>query len=375
MEHFDFCPHPACSWHQQAPQGDWYYRVGFHATKAFGLVPRFRCRACGRTFSSQTFSIDYYAKRKVDYDRLLTLHSSSQSGRALSRSLGLSCGTVANRIDRLSRQAAALHASLRLKADPREAVCVDGFLSFTRSQFFPSEITLSITQDSRFVLDLSHASHRRAGSMTEAQKRRASELYPSVPFERAAVSRSFRDILDSLAAERPPSFASPLILVTDEKKEYRNVLHAHPLFRLQDEAHRVALITVNSRLPRTFANPIFASNYLDREIRKDQANHHRESTCFARNVSAALARLLCYLVQHNYRKRFLIKAPVWDERCHAEAAGIGKELVRLGLESMLTRRAFLSRLRLPPTLERIWRKGYPTPGKESPDYLPRYALA
>jgi hypothetical protein len=292
----------------------------------------------------------------------------------LSRSFGVSCGTIINRLDRLSRQAAALQARLRRETRPDEPVCIDGFVSFTRSQFFPSEITISITRDSRFILDLTHATHRRSGSMTETQRKRAHELYAAVRFERDSVARSFRDILDSLAEERPPRPLFPLVLVTDEKREYSSALYAHALFKGQDEGHRVARITVSSRLPRTFSNPLFASNYLDREIRKDQANHHRESTCFARNVSNAMGRFLCYIVQHNYRKKYLIKAPVSDHRLHAEVAGIAKAAVSECFESMLKERAFLSRLQLPPTLERIWRKAYPTPGKAMPDYLPRYAL-
>ena len=374
MRRFTFCPHTQCKWHMQAPEGQWYYSVGFHYTQTFGAVRRFKCRSCGKTFSTQTFSIDYYAKRKVDYGQLLTQHASSESGRALSRCLGVSCGTVINRIDRLARQSCELHARLRAQARPDEPVCIDGFVSFVRSQFFPSEITLSITADSRLVLDISHAMHRRSGSMTEAQKQRSLELYSDVSFERGAVTRSFRDLLDSLQTERPPSATLPLIIITDEKKEYLRALHAHPLFTLQDEEHRVAHITVNSHLPRTSANPLFASNYLDREIRKDQANHHRESTCFSRNVSNGMSRLLCYVVQHNYRKKYLIKAPVNDTRVHGEAAGIDDSSIRSGLASMMKDRVFLSRIRLPPTLERIWKKAYPTPGKTKPDYLPLFAL-
>jgi len=261
MAIFAFCPHADCRWHQRAPSRKWYRAVGYHATKLFGRVRRFRCKACGRTFSTQTYSINYYAKKKVDYDQLLIRHASSESGRALSRSLGVSCGTIANRIERLARQAAAIHAELRRRADPLEAVCVDGFVSFDRSQFFPNEITISITSGSRLVLELSHATRRRSGSMTAGQKGRASTLYADVEFERGAVTRTFRDILDSLAAERPPSPGSPLVIISDEKKEYASALAAHPLFANQDGEHRVAQVTINSKLPRTYANPLFASYY------------------------------------------------------------------------------------------------------------------
>jgi hypothetical protein len=358
----------------KAPSGPWYRPVGHHATLAFGLVPRFQCLSCRKTFSSQTFSIDYWAKKKIDYRRLLVANASSESGRAIARSMDLSCGTVINRIDRLSRQAAALHAELRVLADPRECVCIDGLVDFDVSQYFPCEIALSITSASRFVLDLSHATRRRSGRMTEKQQQKAKELYAEVALERGAVARSFRDLLDSLARERPPSAYRPLIVITDEKKEYERVFFAHPLFREQDEEHRAVHIRVSSKLPRTMANPLFPSNYLEREIRKDQANHHRETTCFPRNASNGMARLLCYLVEHNYEKRFLVKARKEDRRTHAEAAGIAKEAIDAGLAWLLRKRVFLTRIELPPTLERIWRKTIATPGKIEPNYLPRFAL-
>ncbi len=369
-----FCPNPLCHYHLHAPPFPWFLRTGYYSTRLFGLVPRFKCVLCGRRFSPQTFSIDYCVKKLVDYRELLTRHASSECVRAIGRAMNLSCGSVLNRFDRLARQGAALHARLRPLASPAEAVCADGFVSFDVSQFFPSELTLSITSASRFALDLSHATRKRSGSMTQAQKAHATALYACVPFERGGVARTFRDILSSLEVDRPPTPRHPLVLITDEKPDYRSVLHRSRLWRTQDEEHRVAHIQVNSRLPRTFANPLFPSNYLDREIRKDQAAHHRESTCFNRNVANGMSRLLCYLVQHNYRKRFLIKAPVGEDAVHAQMAGIGKELLERRLEAMFTKRAFLTRMYLPATLERIWRKAFMTPLKTKAEYLPAFAL-
>jgi hypothetical protein len=338
-------------------------------------VRRYRCRCCGRSFSTQSFSIDYWAKRVLDYPRLLAQQSSSESIRALSRSFEVSCGTILNKIDRLARQALALHARLRRLAATHEAVCADGFVSFDVSQYFPSELTISITADSRFVLEFVHATRRRSGTMTASQRPRAARLYSRVDFERGSIVRSFREILDSLRQERRPTARDPLILITDEKKEYLRALHAHPLFLGQDAEHRVGHVAINSRLPRVYANPLFASNYLDREIRKDQAGHHRESTCFNRNVSNGMARLACYFVQHNYRKRFLIKAQRGDERVHGEVAGIPRSCIVEGIEAMFRDRAFLTRVRLPTPLARIWRKEFATPLKTAGDYLPRFALA
>ena len=128
MPQFSFCPNSRCDWHLAAPGAAWYSPAGSHSTVAFGEVRRFRCHSCGRSFSEQTFSIDYYAKRRLDYSRLLEMHSSAASVRALGRSFRVSCGTVQNKLDRLSRQAVALHARLRPLSSAREKVCVDGFV-------------------------------------------------------------------------------------------------------------------------------------------------------------------------------------------------------------------------------------------------------
>lgn len=374
MDAFSFCPNPACRLHEKSEGSGWYAPRGSYRTKAFGIVRRYRCKCCGHWFSQQSFSLDYYAKRKVDYPDLLLRHVSSSSGRAISRAMGISPDSVQNRLDRLARQAVGTHAALLPLIGSNEAICVDGFVSFDVSQYFPSEVTISITSDSRFVLDLSQTNRRRSGTMTLRQTRRARQLYAESSLEHGGVSRTFREILDSLSVIQPCVEFVPLIVTTDEKPEYVRVLDRHPLFRAQDERHRVIHRTINSHAPRNYANPLFASNYLDREIRKDLANHHRETACFSRNVANGLCRLAAYLFHHNYIKRFSIKAPCFDRALHGEAAGIPRPSIDRELSSVFTERRFLSRLKLSPTLERIWAKRSPTPLKKNPDYVPGYAL-
>ncbi len=374
MTHPPFCPNPSCCNHARPAAGRWWQRVGFHSTRCFGEVRRFRCRSCRRSFSSQTFSTDYYAKRRIDYQELEALLASSMSVRALARKFGCSCGSILNRVDRLSRQAIAAHAQLRPLAKRHEDVCIDGFVSYDRSQYFPNNITISIAADSRFVLSFTHATLRRSGSMRPEQKIRRDHLYEGIQFERRPLERSFAELLDELKRDRAPSRHKPLVLVTDEKVEYWRALRRHSLYSDQTEESRTALCRVSSRLPRTIRNPLFPSNYLDREIRKDQAAHHRESTCFARNVANGLSRMSCYLGWHNYSKRFLVKAPAEERTTHAEEAGIPLAVLSRARQGLFRERAFLSQVKLDATEERIWRKLFPTPGEGHPGKIPAFAL-
>ena len=370
-----FCPYEACANHSHPPKERWWWKDGSHQTICFGTVPRFQCRSCRRTFSTQTFSLDFYAKRRLDYYRLENLGSSSVSVRGLGRNLSCSSGTVLNRMDRLARQSIACHARLRPRAGRYEDVCIDGFVGFDRSQYFPNNITISITSASRFVLAYTHATLRRSGTMREGQKKRRDVVYRGVEFERKSLDRSFSELLDELERDRPPRPRRPLVVITDEKLEYRRAFLSHRLSSDQDGDHRVVHQRINSHLPRTFLNPLFPSNYIDREIRKDQAAHHRESTCFSRNAANGMSRMACYVGWHNYRKRYLVKAPVRETATHAEMAGIRTEAVKQERRHMFKDRAFLSRLELDSIETRIWLKRIPTPGRNGSGYLPKFAVA
>lgn len=367
-----FCPRQGCEHHLAPSAPDWYTRKSPYLTLAFGSVPRFRCRSCGRTFSVQTFRVDYYAKKVIDYREFEGLLASSMSGRALGRHFKLSPDSVQNRVDRLSRQALAVHSALRNLANPDEPVAIDGFQSFDRSQYFPNNITISVAGESRFLLDATHATLRRSGAMTEAQKRKRSELDRTVEIEPCALERSFGELLDGLARDRNPRPGRSLVLVTDLKKEYTFAFAGHAFGSLGPD--RVKRIMVSSRAARTRSNPLFPVNYWDRELRKDQAAHRRETTCFGRNVSNGMARFWCYLRYHNYRKRFLIRSPVGDRRTHADAAGIGEGARRRLGGRYYSARAFFTRCELSTPGLKAWLKRFATPGTDWVGRIPAYVL-
>jgi len=371
-----FCPYAACIQHLQPTTPHWWRFDGFHHTKAFGRVQRYQCLHCERTFSVQTFSVHYYAKRVIRLKKLERLAASSMGTRALSREFNCSCGSITNRIDRISRQGVGLHTSLRKLATTNEPVCFDGLVTFESSQYFPSDIGISITSETRFMLGLSHASTRRSGAMRDAQKTRRDTLYAGTSFEEKAVERSFTEHLDMLEQERDITLAKPLVLVTDEKKEYDRAFHKHGLYSGQHEARRCARIRISSTDARVFANPLFASNYIDREIRKDQANHRRETTCFARSAANTMSRLYSYLVHHNYAKRYLIKWPVHRTETAASLSGIPGENIKRMRSHMFTRRTFLTHLDLLPMDLKVWTKTVfsPTTGGMLSSKLPAYAF-
>lgn len=372
-----FCPNPDCDAHHVAPDGRWWITNGWYRTKLSGEVRRFRCTHCGRGFSEQTFHIDFFAKRRVDYGKLIAELTSCCGIRALGRIHGVDHKTVLNKVMRFARQAMAAEATISDNLLLGEDLVVDGFQSFWVSQYFPNNLHLLAGSQSQFVYAVNGVTIRRSGRMTDVQKRLRIDLERRYRADPQALSRSFTEILDvatTLIAAAPGSL--PRRLRSDQHETYRRAVAHHGAFSLLLQQGKTSHVTVSSTMPRTASNPLFAVNYLDRELRKDMAEHVRESTRFSRSVHGTMDRLHCYLFMHNLRKPFRINCRVYLRGItHATQAGVPEGLRRRVVAEIYRRRAFRSRTPLIAPLLPQWLRMEVTPLERGRPHLPNYLLA
>lgn len=375
MTHPTFCPNPKCRLHTSDPKGVvWYQKFGFHHTKAFGPVQRYRCTLCRKTFSSQTFSIDYYAKRVLSYDRIMREIVGCSSNRHISRTLRASCDSVQNRVARLSRNALSMHEHAMSLIPFAEDVAADGFESFTHSQYHPNNINILVGSRSQFTYFWNEVTIRRKGVMTEKQRLRRDELEKKWKATKGGITRSFAEVyvrIADLCTRLPYRHCT---LYTDEHKSYVYARKASASVRHISTIGLFSHIRLSSKLPRTRHNMLFPVNYMDREIRKDQKNHVRETVCHARNQSNMMQRLSLYLWHHNYYKHHrIIDRDQESVPLHAEVAGLTRKKIRSLKRGFFQHRAFLSRSLVSGSYLDIWMCGLRTPMKNKPDYCPKYA--
>ena len=358
MKYPPFCPNSSCSehWHTSRPAKPWWSLDGTFVTRRVGTVRRFRCKVCGRHFSESTFSIDYFSKKSVDLRRVRQLITNGSSLRATARQLKVSPTTITRRIMILCRQSLSVHAELTEAAAPREDLVADGFQSFWVSQYHPNNFNLLAGAESQYLFGMTEATLRRAGRMTAYQRRKRARIEAADLPDTGELAGSFQSLLTGAERLWSRMAKGNRVLRTDEHQTYVRCIRRCSLTGIRH-------LRICSRRPRTVTNPLFAVNYLDREIRKDLAEHHRESVCFARNAALSSARMWVYLVSHNIDKPYRISPR--SVVTHAEVAGISSEKVRLARRRFYNRRAFFTRSRLTEHLRRVWMGMIHTPEREN----------
>jgi hypothetical protein len=362
MNYPPFCPNEQCKNHF-LKQTDYskFSRNGYYSTRLHKRLHIFLCKNCGRKFSERSFSIDFWFHKKVSYQAVLNEINSCSGIRAAGRNLRCSRGIIQRRISRLARQAISVHHILQKKIRLNEDLAADGFESFTGSQYYPNNINILVGKESQFLYFTDYSYIGRKGRMTEYQKARNRELKRLFTCPNT-ITESFSALVEYILELLDRSDRNQLVLYTDEKYQYRNVL------KKVDQKGCIHHERTNSRIFRNLQNKNFSVNYIDREIRKDLAEHVRESTRFARNVNNSMERLALFRLKHNYLKLHRIN----QTRCrypgmvHAEVAGVDKKEIEKEFSDIYSRRRFrLHQKNLAVNEDKLWRRLLITPPADS----------
>jgi transposase-like protein len=371
--HPPFCPNRHCIHHDGPPPAErWYYGGGFYHTRAFGPVRRYRCRACGLSFSDQTFSLDYHIKHPVNYRRLFEAVVGGAGLRTIARQLSVSHQLVTNRLARLARQDLALQAELLAGHHLCENLAADGFESFVASQYEPNNIHLLVGSKSQFLYEFDYAHLKRKGRMTDEQREQRRRLEERLIRPRRSISCSFSSLLETMERLVGHTGKKRLTLFTDEKEEYRAVIERSPLLSHLRVCGQFRHVRISSCKARTLQNRLFPVNYYDRQLRKDNANHVRETVQFSRSVAGCLDRMAVYQLWHNYFKPYRIDDGPKAKLRHGQLAGIDRARIEEGLHGIFESRKFLSKVPLSWSQALVWFRMVGNTGRRAGGFWPSY---
>lgn len=326
------CPNRKCRHHNDLPDRWHYVRRGYFTRPSDGLrVPRAQCRACGVTFSRQTFSIDYWMKRRDLPRRVFMRIVGGMCGRQIARDVGCSPEAVHRVTARLGRHCMLFHMAHWRSDPPTCPVVVDGFESFEYSQYHPIHHHLAVEAETGFWLYHTDSELRRKGRMTSFQKKRRAEL--EAMYGRPDPRAIRKDMTQLLEVSLDRSERAHIH--SDDHRSYPPAIRAAPC--------PVRHTVTSSKIRRTTRNPLFPVNELDLLIRHSQSNHKRETIAFSKRRQASAERLAILQVWKNYVKW-------WREKRPGETAAMRKGIAnrRLTIGDVLAKRLFRGRIGLPP---------------------------
>jgi hypothetical protein len=243
--------------HRQ-PVGRFFYRRGSYRPQCrTEPVPRFACRTCKRSFSRQTFRLDYRDRKPGCNVPMLQLLVSGVGLRQIGRTLGLGIHGAQHKFRKIAFGLRRLNRNLLRKLPPgHRTFLFDEMETFEHSSILRLSVSVLIEQKSLAVLAVDVAPIRRVPRQGSARRkwldRHEQEHGRRRDQGRASVRRvlgRFRRLLGGEKAE----------LRTDEKGLYAALLRR----MLPEIEHRTTIST----LPRTTYNPLFRINLTDAMLR------------------------------------------------------------------------------------------------------------
>lgn len=352
------CPRRACPEHRRSGPG---YRAALAGSyRAFGgkRIRRYRCRACGVTFSANAFSTTYYLKRPELTLPIAAGLVAGSAHRQIARTLGCAHATVSRRAARLGRHALVVQAGAleRLRGRRLEPVVADHFETFELCQQDAVGVATAVGAASTFVYALDPTPHRRGGRK-RARARRDRKRPARDP--RGGHAGSMARVVDLLVGLLPEG-------------ERLDLTHdGHPAYRaaIGPRRERVRVRAFPDPRPRTGPDgkrtrdaarrdrAMFPVDALHLLLRHSAAHHRRETIAFSRRLNALMERMFLLIVWRNFVKRRTERRPCRESP--AMRLGLAERL--LSWREVLARRAFPQRVDLPELWRELYRRDWITP--------------
>ncbi len=292
------CPNRTCPDHR-SPSPCFFHRHGVYRPRCRPWpVPRFRCRRCRKTFSRQTFRMDY-RDRKPHLNRLLFLSIGTGVGlRQTARNLHLSLRCTEMKFRKIGRHLRHFNLNLRGPLPPNSQIQFDELETYEgRRNTRPLTVPVAIERESDFTVWSESAPIRPRGRMSQARERAIAEDNRRFGPRR---DRSRRSVLRTLRRAHELTHHLPqIVFQTDEKSTYPS--YARSVFGKDRVIHQ----RTNSKLARMTWNPLFPINHTEAKLRDLLGRLRRDSWLVSKTAWCLDLGLQYFMAYRNYvRRRF-----------------------------------------------------------------------
>ncbi len=291
------CPNPDCRFHG-GPEGaeelygtsQFWTRMGHYRRRIDRReVPRYRCRSCGRSFSSQTDRPSYRERRADVNGMLFRLLCSGVTFRRAAAILGVHRGTVADKARRMADRALAIHGRRLADGGLRASLIqFDEMQTFLHTRLKPVTVAVAATGGGEIVaVDVAPISP--FGSMVHRARRK----YPEWRDGRRAAQES---VLREVGRCAEPGAE----IRTDASRHYRPLVERHaPGARLVQHISPGNRDHHEENPASGGHDPMFALNHLFATLRQDLSRLGRSTWATTKSLEGLLNHLMLYVAWRN----------------------------------------------------------------------------
>ena len=301
------CPYARCPSRRRGLTPILTYR-GSYVRRCDGRrVPRFRCRRCHRSFSSQTFRLDYRQRKPWLNARIAHFLCAKTTLRKTAEILGVDRKTVELRLDLFGRHCRELHEAFleryRARAGGlRGSMMMDELETFeVDRRLFPITVPVLIEEHTYFVVHVDTAPLGPRGGLKEADRKRLARHVALHGPRRNRSREAVRRTLEAWRRHAAPGGATQLS--TDRKSTYRPLLRS--VFAGQGVSHSV----YSSKSPRTHGNPLFPINHTNAMLRDSLSRLVRRTWGNSKKRLRLKSHLWVFVVFRNYVREITRAAP------------------------------------------------------------------
>ena len=286
------CPDTECSARNPSPKTTGIVRKGSYFRRSDGQwIPRYRCRSCGKSFSSGTRLACYrQKKRKLNHPLQLLLNSGVSQRRAAIL-LRVTRKTVVRKFRFLAEQARLEHEQWLKTLEPRSlrSVQFDDLETSEHTKCKPLSVALAVEPGSRKILGFQVSSMPAKGHLSRVAFRKYG------PREDRR-SEGWNTLFESLK----PVVSPTAVWLSDENPHYpRHLRRHHPGASHRTTPGRRGCIAGQGELKKIGFDPLFSLNHTCAMLRANLNRLFRRTWCTTKTRQGLIDHLSLYVSYHN----------------------------------------------------------------------------
>lgn len=255
------------------------------------IIQRFRCKNCGKSFSSQTLSYDYRLRKRYINQMFFCLYSKGNSQRACAQILGVDKKTIARRVYRFGACARKHLKLMQRDLKGLDDIIFDEMESFEHTKLKPLTIPLAVEKKTRRILALNVGRIAAKGPLAQLSRNK---------YGRRKCERN--RLLEDLFSQLRPMMAERGVLSSDMSHHYPKVIHKYAKnFKHKRFKGRKAAIVGQGEMKKGGHDPLFSLNQTAAMIRDNLKRMARRTWCTTKHIERLRDSLSIYAYFHNQK--------------------------------------------------------------------------